>query len=221
LCQTFLAFDHWTFGSTKTFSSVTGSFTPKWAASDLRTCVQILSCSVEPTIRKPSSPKRIGAQLDWHAYWEADNYEERIKNTYKKRNALLHQGRRDEVTNQDLAFADHILVNVLRNLVSHPKLFSSKDAIVEFSEKVEAQRTLGVKRRGTVGHGLKGLEAATAYAPEPRTGAWWPEKKGECTVWYHRPPDPGQRIHRRLRSWAQGRETSVDRNEFAWVCGRT
>ena len=77
------------------------------------------------------------------------------------------------------------------------------------------------EKRGTVGHGLKGLEAATAYAPEPRTGAWWPEKKGECTVWYHRPPDPGQRIHRQLRSWAQGRETSVDRNEFAWVCGRT
>jgi hypothetical protein len=34
LCQTFLAFDHWTFGSTKTFSSVTGSFTSKWAARD-------------------------------------------------------------------------------------------------------------------------------------------------------------------------------------------
>jgi hypothetical protein len=91
-------------------------------------------------------PKRVGALLDWHPHWEADNYEERIKNAYKKRNALLHQGRRDEVTNQDLAFTDHILVNVLRNLVSHPKLFSSKDAFVEFSEKLEAQRTLGVKR---------------------------------------------------------------------------
>jgi hypothetical protein len=32
------------------------------------------------------------------------------------------------------------------NLVWHPKLFSSKDAFVEFSEKVEAQRTLGEKR---------------------------------------------------------------------------
>ena len=37
-------------------------------------------------------------------------------------------------------------MNVLMNLVSHPKLFSSKDAFVEFSEKVEAQRTLGVTR---------------------------------------------------------------------------
>jgi hypothetical protein len=32
------------------------------------------------------------------------------------------------------------------NLVWHPKLFSSKDAFVEFSEKVKAQSTLGVKR---------------------------------------------------------------------------
>jgi hypothetical protein len=91
-------------------------------------------------------PKRVGALLDGFAYWKADNYEGRIKNAYKKRNALLHQGRRDEVTDQDIAFIDHILVNVLRNLVSHPKLFSSKDAFVNFSEKVEAQRTLGVKK---------------------------------------------------------------------------
>jgi len=91
-------------------------------------------------------PKRVGALLDWSDYWEADNYHERLENAYKKRNALLHQGKRDEVTNQDLAFTDHILFNVLTNLVSNPKLFSSKDAFVEFSEKVEAQRTLGVER---------------------------------------------------------------------------
>jgi hypothetical protein len=91
-------------------------------------------------------PKRVGALLDWSANWEADNYEERIKNAYDKRNALLHRGRRDEVTNQDLWFTDLILVNVLMNLVWHPKLFSSKDAFVEFSKKVEAQRTLGEKR---------------------------------------------------------------------------
>lgn len=91
-------------------------------------------------------PRRVGALLDWSPYWKRDNCEERIKNAYKKRNALLHQGRRDEVTDQDLAFTDHILVNVLTNLVSHPKLFSSKDAFVEFSQKVEAQRTLSVKQ---------------------------------------------------------------------------
>jgi hypothetical protein len=48
--------------------------------------------------------------------------------------------------------------------------------------------------------GLKGLEAATAYVPEPRTGGWWPEKQGECTIWYHRPPGVGQRIARHQRA---------------------
>ena len=44
---------------------------------------------------------------------------------------------------------------------------------------------------------LIGLAAAAAVAnlvqlsdhvPEPRTGTWRPEKKGECTVWYLQPP---------------------------------
>jgi hypothetical protein len=91
-------------------------------------------------------PKRVGALIDWHHYWKADNYEERIKKAYDKRNALLHYGRRDEVTDQDLAFTDHILFNVLTNLVYHPKLFSSKDAFVDFSRRLEAKRTLGVKK---------------------------------------------------------------------------
>src|SRR3712207_7139020 len=55
LCQRFRAWDHWSFGSTQTFSKLTGSFTPKWAERDFRTCVQIRSCSVAPATRKPSS----------------------------------------------------------------------------------------------------------------------------------------------------------------------
>jgi hypothetical protein len=47
---------------------------------------------------------------------------------------------------------------------------------------------------------MKGLEAATAYAPEPRTGGWWPARRGECTVWYHRPPLPEQRFNRQERA---------------------
>jgi hypothetical protein len=42
----------------------------------------------------------------------------------------------------------------------------------------------------------EGLIAATKYAPEPRTGGWWPARKGECTTWYHRPPDAIQRANR-------------------------
>jgi hypothetical protein len=50
--------------------------------------------------------------------------------------------------------------------------------------------------------GIEGMEAAMKYAPEPRTGGWWPVHRGGCTVWYHRPPDPIQRQNRHER--AQG-----------------
>ncbi len=44
------------------------------------------------------------------------------------------------------------------------------------------------------------MGAAMRYAPEPRTGGWWPVRKGECTVWYHRPPYPDQREARQERA---------------------
>jgi hypothetical protein len=46
----------------------------------------------------------------------------------------------------------------------------------------------------------KGIMAATKYAPEPRTGGWWPARRGECTVWYHRPSGMEQRLARPERA---------------------
>ena len=48
--------------------------------------------------------------------------------------------------------------------------------------------------------GIKGMPAAMKYAHEPRTGGWWPVKKGSCTIWYHRPPYPDQRLNRQERA---------------------
>ncbi len=48
--------------------------------------------------------------------------------------------------------------------------------------------------------GLEGLEAARDYVPEPGTGGWWPERRGDCTVWYHRPPGAEQRENRHQRA---------------------
>ena len=45
-----------------------------------------------------------------------------------------------------------------------------------------------------------GMMAATDHAPEPRTGGWWPARRGESTVWYHRPPDWQQRHNRHERA---------------------
>ncbi len=48
--------------------------------------------------------------------------------------------------------------------------------------------------------GMAGMDATMDHVPEPRTGGWWPEKQGECTVWYHQPPGPEQRFNRQERA---------------------
>jgi hypothetical protein len=50
--------------------------------------------------------------------------------------------------------------------------------------------------------GFRGMEAMD-YAHEPRTGGWWPERRGDCTVWYHRPPLEEQRENRHERARSQ------------------
>jgi hypothetical protein len=51
------------------------------------------------------------------------------------------------------------------------------------------------KKRGVVG-----LDAAMKYVPEPGTGTWAPERKGQCTIWYHNPPGLEQRLARHQRA---------------------
>jgi hypothetical protein len=78
-----------------------------------------------------------------------------------------------------------------------------------------------VVRNGTavvVACGEKRGLSAVDVADEPRTGGWWPVRKGECTVYYHRPPDATQREARHER--AAGAQPSEDRPDFAWACGR-
>jgi hypothetical protein len=41
---------------------------------------------------------------------------------------------------------------------------------------------------------------AVDYAHEPRTGWWSSERRGDCTVWHHRPPGAEQREARHLRA---------------------
>ena len=54
------------------------------------------------------------------------------------------------------------------------------------------------KKSGVIS--AKGMRAVGKYAPEPATGTWWHERRGECTVWYHRPPPWEQRHARQERA---------------------
>ena len=44
------------------------------------------------------------------------------------------------------------------------------------------------------------------YAPEPRTGTWAYKRRGDCTVWYHHPPDWHQRHARQQRAQEERQE---------------
>ena len=54
--------------------------------------------------------------------------------------------------------------------------------------------------------GIEGMGAAMRYADEPATGGWWNVRKGDCTVWYHRPPGVEQRFNRQQRAVAKPAE---------------
>lgn len=90
-------------------------------------------------------PSRAEALLGWVSFWEPESYEERLSDVYSKRNALLHSGKRENISYRDVAFTDHLLVNLLLNLANNPRLFGSKSDVVQLSKKVEAERTLGLK----------------------------------------------------------------------------
>ena len=90
-------------------------------------------------------PRRMAALLDWNPEWRSMDYPTLIQDAYDKRNSLLHQGRREEITEWDLEFTDHILLHALGNLVRSSKLFPSKGAFIEFTKRLEAERTLGQK----------------------------------------------------------------------------
>ncbi len=89
-------------------------------------------------------PQRAEAFLGWTGYWASDGFGERIRDLYRKRCLLVHQGRRDGISLEDVVFSDELLLNLLSNLVRHPKLFGSKDDVVEFSERFKAEQLLGI-----------------------------------------------------------------------------
>jgi hypothetical protein len=90
-------------------------------------------------------PARAEAFLGWVGYWQLAKFDERIRDVYKKRCALVHRGHREAIAPADLLFTDDLILNLLLNIVNHIALFPSKDAIADFSEKVRAERLLGAR----------------------------------------------------------------------------
>ncbi len=92
-------------------------------------------------------PSRAEAFLGWSSDWTQDKFKPRIQTAYLKRCMLVHQGDREAPTCEDLFFTDDLLLCLLTNLVSHANLFRSKEDIINFSLRVEAEQRLNVKAR--------------------------------------------------------------------------
>lgn len=89
-------------------------------------------------------PRRLQAFIGWSSEWDSKRYLEKIGVIYNKRCLYVHDGEIETITAEDVDFTDHLLHNVFNNILKHPKLFPSKNKLVEFSAKVTAERLLGI-----------------------------------------------------------------------------
>ena len=71
----------------------------------------------------------------------------KLREAYAKRCSYVHNGAFDEIQIKDLLFMDDILLNILVNILGHPKVFPSKLSVIEFSKKVSAEKILDLHSR--------------------------------------------------------------------------
>jgi hypothetical protein len=89
-------------------------------------------------------PNRIEAFLGWIDFWQNSNYADKIRKVYKKRCQYVHDGNPSNINVGDLLFVDTLLLNVLVNIIKHHNIFRSKQNLVDFANKVSAERLLGI-----------------------------------------------------------------------------
>lgn len=92
-------------------------------------------------------PQRIESFLGWAGFWQSANYEEHIRNLYQMRCKIVHTGDFSSVSVPDLLFSDDLVLHMFDNIVNHLKIFPSKKAVIEFSQKVGAEKLLGARPR--------------------------------------------------------------------------
>lgn len=92
-------------------------------------------------------PERAEAFLGWTRQWKEEDLVERLQVAYRKRNALVHDANRAVVGISDVLFVDDLILNVFHNLARNPAAFGSKERVLSFSERVKAEKVLGLDRR--------------------------------------------------------------------------
>ena len=90
-------------------------------------------------------PERCEAFLGWVGSWKQQNFEREIRAAYKARCDLVHRGDDSDIDKKMLLFTDDLLFNLLNNIVRFTNLFDSKKALIDFSQKVQAERLLEIR----------------------------------------------------------------------------
>lgn len=88
---------------------------------------------------------RVEAFIGWTTDWKIENFDSKIKDVYEKRSAFVHSGDSQSITIPDLLFTDKILMNVFYNICKHIDIFKSKQDIIDFSRKIQAEKILGFR----------------------------------------------------------------------------
>lgn len=92
-----------------------------------------------------SLPERAEAFLGWVGYWKEKNFSQKINILYRKRCRFVHDGNSKNITPTDVQFTDDLVFNLLWNIVHHINIFKTKKSIIDFSEKVKAEKILGIE----------------------------------------------------------------------------
>ena len=92
-------------------------------------------------------PQRVEAFLGWAGWWDECQFPDRIREAYTLRCKLVHDGDSDGIEKKHVLFTDNLLMSLLVNMTTHSTLFSSKQAVFKFAEKVAAEHLLGLKSK--------------------------------------------------------------------------
>jgi len=94
-----------------------------------------------------SLPERAESFIGWVGYWKEKKFEEKIRSAYKKRCQFVHDGNSQNIEVEDVLFTDDLVFNLMWNIVKHIDIFPTKKSVIEFSEKVKAEKLLNIKSK--------------------------------------------------------------------------
>lgn len=91
-----------------------------------------------------TAKKKIETLFGWTDLYNKELHKENIKNIYKIRASMVHDGKVESITREHVLYTEFILKNLLHNLCKYPSIFKSKVALDEFLIIADAERVLGI-----------------------------------------------------------------------------